>query len=504
MSSIKRMVSNTFYLFLNLFSSTLLSILYFIIAGKLLTPSEYGIANSTIQFVALITAFSTIGMTNATLKLVSEYFATKKMKKLYGSVKYCLKFLLVANIPISVFIFIFSPTLATYIFKDPNLAPPFRISAFMIMVLTLSSYFGSVIYGLGKVKIYFLTDFLANATKVLLAVILIVFLKLGFWGPIIGYFLGLTFSTVMRFKKMGIEDDGEPDKKVIWQYALPALITTIFGTILTTTPVLILSSFSSTTEAGVFSLVNALASLLMFMPNVLYTASFPIFSGMHGKKDRSGIEKLLNVTFKYAILISVPISLVFIVFPEFMIRLVAKPAYLPGVTTLSVLGMVGLFWGIGNILLNALYALGKPKINRNIMLGTSIIYLILSVPLSIHYASLGMATTYLIAISFLFFSSFFFIRKFYRLHLDYKYLIKILSSSFIALIILITLMSGSDSVYMFIIISLISFAFYIFLLLILKTFDVNDLKFLNESKKMSPKKLLFIFEFLEKLLKKFL
>jgi stage V sporulation protein B len=504
MSTIKKMASNTFYIFLNSLSFTCLSILYFIIAGKLLTPSEYGVANSIIQFAGLVTAFSTIGMTNAALKLVSEYKETRKIKKLHSCVKYCLKFLLLINVPISLLIFFSSPILATYIFNNQALILPFSVSSFITIALTLSSFFGSVIYGLGKVKIYFLTDFLANLTKVVFAIPLILLLKLGFWGPILGYFFGLTFSGIIRFKKIEIKDKGKPDKNAVWQYSLPALVTAVFGTILTATPVLILSSFSSTSEAGIFSLTNALASLLLFIPNIVYTASFPIFSGLHGKKDHSKIEMVINTIFKYTLMISIPLSLVFMTFPQFLIRLVAKPAYLSGTSTLSVLGMVGLFWGLGNILVNSLYALGKPKITRNIMIVTSLIYLVISIPLSILYASLGMATAYFVAISFLFFISLFFTRKFYSLKLDYKYLLKIFSSSCIMLSFLVALMSTSSSIYFFITASIIGSILYMFLLLFLKTFDVKDLKLLKDLEKSLPKRLSFIFKFSEKLLKKFL
>jgi len=57
MPTIKK-ASNTFYGFLNSLSFTFLNIIYFVIAGKLLTPSEYGIVNSIIQFSTLMTTFS--------------------------------------------------------------------------------------------------------------------------------------------------------------------------------------------------------------------------------------------------------------------------------------------------------------------------------------------------------------------------------------------------------------------------------------------------------------
>jgi O-antigen/teichoic acid export membrane protein len=374
----------------------------------------------------------------------------------------------------------------------------------MILAFSLASYFGSVIYGLGKAKIYFLTDFLANSTKVALAIILIIFFKLGFWGPILGYLLGLIFSASIRFKKIELKDKGEPDTATIWKYALPALVSTISGAMLTMTPILILSAFSSTTEAGIFSLVNALSSLLTFVPNILYTASFPVFSGMYGKKDHKGIEELLNMVFRYTILISIPLSSIFILFPSFLIRIVAKPAYLPGANALSLLGIVGLVYGIGNILLNMLYAIGKPELNRNIMIGTLIIYLLLSIPLSIFYGSFGMATTYLIAFFFLFSSSLYFTRKFYRLNINYKYILKVLLSSSVWLLVLITATFLSNSIYVFIFAGLVGFFLYTFLLLILKAFNADDLKMLREFKKIFPKSFSFIFEFLERLISRFL
>jgi O-antigen/teichoic acid export membrane protein len=496
------MASNTFYTFLNSISVTLLSLIYFIAAGKLLLPHELGIADSIIQFAGVIITFSTLGLPTAALKLVSEYQATKKFKKLYGCIKYAFKLLLIANIPISVLIIILSPTLATYIFKNSNLTWTFVLAAFITFVLAFNSLSGSIIYGFQNVKFFFLTDFLTNLTKVLFAIILIIFFGLRFWGPLIGYFLGLLFSTFLRIKKIEIKG-GEEDKSAIWDYAQPALIIAFLSSILTATPVLILSSFSSTTEAGIFSLAKAISSLPMLIPTVLYTASFPILSGLYGKKDHKSIEKFLPVVLKYSILISLPLSLLLIIFPQFIIRLIAKPTYLPGTTTLAILGIVGFVWGNANILLNALYALGKPKIQRNITALASFIYLLFSIPFSIYYASAGMAVTYLIVALLLFSLSFTLLRKFYTLRIDIS-LLKIFLSSIITLLLLALLMRGSNSVYMFILACLVSFIFYAFMLLLIKFFTVEDLKMLNEIKKISPKKLSFAFDFVEKILRKFL
>jgi O-antigen/teichoic acid export membrane protein len=504
MSTIRKMASNTFYMFLSYTSTTLLSLLYFIIAGKFLTPHEYGVANTIIQFSTLISMFSSLGLTNAALKLVSEYYETKKMERLYACIKYCFKILLIVNVAVTILIFLISPQLTKYIFKDSSLVSTFLLSAFIILTFSLTLYFGSILYGLGKVKIYFLTEFLINFTKLMLAIILIIYFKLGFFGPIIGYLLGLVFSSLIRFNEIEFKNKYQADKKAIWNYALPALFSTTSNAILTTTPVLILSSFSSTTEAGIFSLVNALASLLMFVPSILYTASFPVFSGMHGKKDHKGIEELLNMIFRYILLISIPLCLIFVMFPEFLIRIVAKTSYLPGAKALSLLGVVGLVYGIGNILLNTLYALGKPKLNRNIMIGTLAIYLLLSVPLSMFYGSFGMAATYLIAFFFLFSSSLFFTRKLYKLNINYKYILKVLLSSSVWLLVLITATFLSNSIYVFIFAGLVGFFLYVILLFVIRTFNLNDLKLLDEFKKIFPKRFSFIFKFWENLIKKFL
>jgi O-antigen/teichoic acid export membrane protein len=155
-------------------------------------------------------------------------------------------------------------------------------------------------------------------------------------------------------------------------------------------------------------------------------------------------------------------------------------------------------------LLNTLYALGKPKLNRNIMTGTLIIYLLLSIPLSMFYGSFGMATTYLIAFSFLFLSSLFFTRKLYNLHINHNYILKVLLSSSVWLLVLTTATFLSSSVYVFIVAGFIGFFLYTFLLFILKAFNVNDLKMLREFKKIFPKSFSFIFEFLEGVISRFL
>ncbi|MEM5830884.1 MAG: oligosaccharide flippase family protein [Candidatus Aenigmatarchaeota archaeon] len=501
MFTTKKIASNTFYIFLNSISTIVLSFLYFVIAGKLLTPSEYGITNSIIQFSFLITTFSNLGLNTTALKLVSEYYETKKMKKLYACIGYCFKVLLLTNIFVSIFIFFLSPYLARYIFRDQNSVSAFVVSSMIVFSYSLTYYFGSIIYGLGKVKIYFLTEFLVNLLKLILAIVLIIYFKLSFLGPLIGYLIGLIFSSVIRFKEIEFKYNGQVDKKIIWGYALPALINASSSAILTATPPIILSSFSSTTEAGIFSLVSALSSLILLVPTVLYTASFPIFSGMYGKKDHKGIEKLLNLVLRYILLLSLPISFIFIFYPEFIIKLVASPSYLPGSKALSIFGLVSLILGAGNLLLNVLYALGKPKLTRNIMITTLTIYLIFAIPLSIFYGAFGMALTYLLATSVLFVLSSLFVKKFYEIKFNLREFLKIISSSLFWSILVAIGNFINNSIYFFIIFNILGAFCYFFLLLIFKTFNVNDFKILNEFEKIFPTKLRFVFKFFKKIMK---
>jgi len=236
----------------------------------------------------------------------------------------------------------------------------------------------------------------------------------------------------------------------------------------------------------------------------LSSSSLPVFSGMYGKKKRKDIEQLLYTTIKYSLLISIPIILVIVTFPHVAIRFLAKPEYLESINVLRLLSVSNLIFGIGSILLNVLYAVGKPSINRNILIVSSIVYLPLAVLLATSFSAIGITFAYLISFSLMLALAIFYVKKFYKFEFRLSYLTKTLISALITLIFLYAVGTIVDNIYELIIVAISSAFLYLVILFPLKFFDKQDLLLLEGLRKGMPKTIDRIIYFFENLIKRFL
>jgi len=461
MTYVRKLASNTFYIFLQSSSLLFFSLLYWIVAGKLLLPEEYGIANTTIQFIGLLSTISLLGLTSAVSKLIPEYHGTKKHNRIYGVIRYTFKIILILNLVALISIFFLSPFLASVIFKDPNLFATFQIASVGVLLSSFSTFFYSIIYGFQKMRLVFISDFFSNLIKVIISISLIL-LGYSFFGPITGFVIALLVGSLIKLTGIKLKKANEIDVSKIWMYALPALIGTLCVILLNQTGAIILSSFSSVKAAGLFT------------------------------------------TIKYSLLISIPIILVIVTFPHVAIRFLAKPEYLESINVLRLLSVSNLIFGIGSILLNVLYAVGKPSINRNILIVSSIVYLPLAVLLATSFSAIGITFAYLISFSLMLALAIFYVKKFYKFEFRLSYLTKTLISALITLIFLYAVGTIVDNIYELIIVAISSAFLYLVILFPLKFFDKQDLLLLEGLRKGMPKTIDRIIYFFENLIKRFL
>lgn len=74
-------ISNTLYLSLSSFFSTLFSFLYWFVIAKNLPPESYGIISTSINFMLFLGSVSLLGLGTTITKLIPEYLKKNQEKK---------------------------------------------------------------------------------------------------------------------------------------------------------------------------------------------------------------------------------------------------------------------------------------------------------------------------------------------------------------------------------------------------------------------------------------
>jgi O-antigen/teichoic acid export membrane protein len=190
-----KLISNTVYLFLDWLILSLFSFIFWMVLGKTLNPSDVGIVSTSINLTIFISGFSTLGITTALNKLIPEVEKKQGLKGVYSLFRLSFKPLLISFITTSLILLLFSNQISSFV-KIPYYV--FLICIFSTVIAPTYDILGSVLYGLQKMRKFFITDFILIFLRVLFAILLI-FLGLSFNGPIIAFFLSYFFVLFLRF-----------------------------------------------------------------------------------------------------------------------------------------------------------------------------------------------------------------------------------------------------------------------------------------------------------------
>lgn len=422
-----KLVSNTVYLFLDWFVLTLMGFLYWLIAGKTLLPEEYGIVSISTNLATLFSGLSLLGLNLSVMKLLPEYLSKKQSEKIISLISFSLKVIVSTNLIIALILILFSNSISSLL-KVPLEAV--WISSGILLACSLSFAFGSVIYGFQEMKNFFISDSLGKLTKVVVSTLLI-FLGFRYFGPLIGFLLDWTLVALIRFKlsypRFSSSSTMIDKREVMLNYAFPAFASFLAWTLFLNGQYVLLTILKNPEVTGIFTIAMLLTSIIATFPRILNQALFPIISSL--SVDRNSKQRqsyLIQLVFRYGLFLALPIAAFLVIFSKPVILIFSRPEYLNASQLFPILVIGSLIYGLGNIFLSQLYAIGKTKINRNIVILTTTSFLILAIPLASILAGFGMALSYTISVAFLAIFSFFYIRKYLKVKLPFKGVIKCL------------------------------------------------------------------------------
>ncbi len=177
-------------------------------------------------------------------------------------------------------------------------------------------------------------------------------------GTAIGAFVAISLSR-KSFHKI-LHEASLKRMGFILKTAWPFAITSVLGTLFTTTDVLIISWMKTASDVGIYSAVIRIVQLLYLIPMVIQMSTLPIFSRL-AKNDPEKFRATLEQIVSFIFLISVPLSLGGIILGGQIMHLIFGSAYAVGGITFSIF-MIGLsFDYAANIVGGAIFAYDHQK-----------------------------------------------------------------------------------------------------------------------------------------------
>jgi O-antigen/teichoic acid export membrane protein len=369
MNYMKKGIKGVFIIsFLTLFGNLLGYVTRSILARNL-NPSHYGLFYSILSFSMVLLFFSKMGMNTTLVKYVSEFRAKRK----FGEMKFVILFSsvlrIISTIFLGILIFIFSKYLADHYFKHTEATAILIIFSIIIIFIMfnriLSNIFNSIHNNLfmGLIefsqKFFFLFFFLlyifiGYTTSPLLVTYSYLFsVSIVF---IIFIIPAIKQSKILEFKLVYSK---KLIKKLTFFSAiafLGSMTTVILGYIDT----IMLTSFRSLAEVGVYNVVLPTVMLLAIFGDALKDVALPMVSELWAKKMKNKLSQGIQIINKYILMIIVPAALVLIIFPKLIINLLFGSQYISGYFSMQLLSIGIVFatvaapgrvflWGTGHL-----------------------------------------------------------------------------------------------------------------------------------------------------------
>lgn len=473
MNQIQRIGKNISVLFLAQVISYILAFFYTIYAARYLGVSGFGILSFALAFTMIFSVMADLGLSTLLVRDVSRDVLI--LKKYLGNMA-----LMKGIIGLLTFI---SIVLIINLLNYPaqTVLVVYLIGIFIILT-SFSQFFYSVFQAHEKMEFQSI-GFIFSSIFIFCGILIAIYLKLDVVIFALVYaisgvlvFIYSVLACAWKFHWPQLEIDWK-----FWKYtfktALPLSMAMVFSTIAFRVDSVLLSLLQGNAAVGFYSAPYKLIELLMFVPMIYTTAILPVMSN-NFKSSFDSIKKVYERSFKYFIILGIPIAALSTILASKIILLLYDSAYLPSVPALQIL-----IWTVPLIFLTYICGTLFVSIDRqDLVLKITFISMVLNIVLNLILipiygfiaAAFVTVLTELIAFTLLYYYSSILICK-----LDLKrYMAKpVLATIIVSLFVL----KFEGNIFLIIIISTI---IYLGLLIAFKTFSKQDVDIFKKLIKM--------------------
>jgi len=347
---------NTFWLFAGQMTSRFLRAAIVIYAARVLGAESWGAFSYALGIAAFLTIFSDIGINALITKEAARH---PELKDRYLSTAFFTKIGLLAIFIITTVIFF------PYLTKIEEAAAIMPILIFVFAFDTLRDLGSALSRALEKMQIEAGIQIFTNFAIVLLGFAFLAVMpsprSLAF-AYAIGSGLGLiAIFYILRehFQNLFGNFHKELIRPILataWPFGLMGLM----GAIMLNTDIIMLGWLRSALEVGYYSAAQKPVQLLYILPTLLATSIFPILARL----AKSAADEGKGILEKYVgrvILISIPITLIGVLFPGLIINLLFGGEYSPAIETFRLLMLTVVIVYPSTLIGNAIFAYDHQK-----------------------------------------------------------------------------------------------------------------------------------------------
>jgi O-antigen/teichoic acid export membrane protein len=251
---------------------------------------------------------------------------------------------------------------------------------------------------------------------------------------------------------------------------------------------LIIGFYNSATEVGIYNAAVPLAFLLSIASQLFLQLFFPLINKEYSLGNKETVKQLSKQLSKWTLALNLPILIILLVFPEFLINLLFGPEFLGATNALRILAIGGIFSSLAEFPNRLITSSGRSKIILIDITIITILNIFLNLFLVPKYGITGAATATMISFIVLSFTFTFQSIKYLSVFPIRRKMLNILLAAAVSTTGLIYFKSlSSQNILSFLLLATFFTTFYVLLIYLFRGLDKNDFMILRSATKFSKR-----------------
>ena len=471
--------------FTGAFIGTALGYLSRMFIARFLGPSDYGLISLSFVILSIAATFSLMGFNMGVQRFVSFYKGKGDDGRIKGTILGGLKICFLLSLILAFIIFFYADGISIHVFHSPELTPVLRIFTIAIPFWVLAAVFNSGTTGYQAIKYEIYTTFIFKDTFKLIAIVTFIVLGYGVIGASVGWVLGIIGMSVLAFyfleKKvfpiLATKVKAVSVDKELFLFSFPLIFAGIAGLITGWTDTLMLGYFCTPSEVGIYNVAMPTAKLMGIVLSAFAIIFMPVATELYARNREGDLKNAYSSVTKWIFAIVLPGFLLMSLFSTPIIRIMFGLEYVDGAMALSILAFSFFVSALVGLAASLLTTYGRTKIVMGcsfVGAGSNVLFNFILIPMyGINGAAIATGSSVvLMSILYLFFV--YRIARMQPFRLSY---VKPLFASLIAVSVVYAITKYVIGVSLFSLATMffVFLALYFFLLLVLKSFEEEDL-----------------------------
>lgn len=383
----------------------------------------------SIVVLRVFTILSKLGMDTFSVRFIASFAKQEKWKSIDYFRKKIILLLTATSLFSSILMYYFAPDISSLVQAKVE---HIRLNAFFVLPMAFFVLHYQSLRGLKRIVEFSFFYRMSQATFSIISIFVITQFIIDGNVPVYAYLSSLSVVSVLSVisfiywfnKKKEINSKEELETFSFFQIlkiSLPLMFAQSVQFIMAWTDKLMLGNMMSSEEVGIYFTAFKLSMFASISLMAINSIASPKFAEIYAKNDFDGLKKVVNQSTKMIFWSTLPLVIVFFIFPEFLLGVFGNE-FKVGVTAFIYLSIGKLISAFSGSVGNLLQMTGKQVVFMNLLFFGAIINIFLNYLLIPIYGINGAALASMVSLSTWNLSMVYFVKKefgFYTCYLPF-------------------------------------------------------------------------------------